>query len=149
MATLNATGAGATLTYDAPSDTLTLNVPGGAGAAGTLPPADFNLGSVTGTQVVNHASNLYSSVVRLTLSGNVVLNFTNVPALASGVIIMQQAASGGPFTIDAQQDGVTTTRKWGGGAVHSPSSTAGAIDIIAWQKSGTNIYFSTADKGFA
>lgn len=148
MGTLNVVGAGATATYDAPSDTITLNVPGGAGAAGTLAPADFNLGSITGTQVVDHTSNLYSSVIRVTLSGNVILNLANVPALASGVIIIQQGASGA-FTFDAQQNGVTTTRKWGGGTVPTLSSAANAIDIIAWQKSGTNIYLSVADKGFA
>lgn len=147
MATFNVTGAGATATYDAPSDTLTLNVPGGAGVAGSLAPADFNLGSITGTQTVNHASNLYTSVLRLTLSGNAIANFTNVPALASGIIIIQQGAS--PFTFDVQQDGATTTRKWGGGTVPTWSSTAGAIDIVAWQKSGTNIYLSLADKGYA
>jgi hypothetical protein len=37
MATFNVTGSGATATYDAPSDTITLNVPGGAGSPALWP----------------------------------------------------------------------------------------------------------------
>jgi hypothetical protein len=148
MATFNVTGSGATATYDAPSDTITLNVPGGAGSPGTLAPVDDNLGTVTGTQTVNFGSTTYDRVIRLTLGGNVTLNLTNVPALSSVRILVIQG-SGGPFTLTLQQDGSATTVKWDGGTAHTMSSASGAVDVIAVQKGGTNLYCATAGKGFA
>jgi hypothetical protein len=120
-------------------------------SAGSIAPADFNLGAVSGTQVVDHTSNKYFSVVRCTLvtATPLVLNFTNVPVLASGIIIAQQALTGTATSITLQQSGATTTIKWDGGTAHAMSTALGAIDLIAWQKSGVNVYCNTAGKAYA
>lgn len=112
-------------------------------------PFDANLGSVSGTQVIDFANELLDVRVRLTLAGNVVLNLTNVPPLAVVSIRCQQASTGGPFTLTIQQSGATTAVKWDGGVVHVMSTTAGAVDVVAGQKAATNIDLNTVGKAYA